>query len=525
MGADEANRQFVSVPNPTDFDDARLRQLFEKYLYPTPQFELFSLQSSDGHAFVLLVFGRQKTRRILAKATVYSTDVKPKLLIREGDLWTKGDSTGKRLAKPEDWDGIFQDYIEREVETQTRKRVDHIVQNVRADERLRDLSGRSLSALPAYLSDDEFTTVVEGICADGDRSRLDILLERFRDELIEGWHSCVALEGAVVTQEAISAIRGYRDSRFLPTVRRLTLLGLLIVKNNGSLVLFSDVMALIQDTYESAHKMDALNSTAVAMQQLRAYQRMQGNVSTSESNEEEHLSPTLLALHSLISTSIIGAYIAKRRRFGYLGSLLNRFVSVAGPLDLDRKNQPIAMWPLHKGWGEPRSLGTRAGRIELCRSTIMADPALSALFGNEERGVEALVQFDFLVEWNSYLVLGPETKPEVASYLKRQYPGIDFSFWPSLIAFDLKYLTSLAVEMFVKIKEMSQEYLIETLLDKTVAPILGNDTLEVFLQCLRSLEDDHERLMNQFGRFGFLTNWPKQLDAALEGLPPRKRQH
>ena len=154
IGADESTRQFVPVTNLQDFDEAMVRQQLERFL-PVPRFELFSLRTSEDVPFVLFVVGKQPTRRILARATVDDpAEQKPRILLREGDLWTKGASTGKHLARPEDWDSIYQETVEREAESRTRTRTDHIVAQVIAQERLRAVSG-SLLALPAHMTDEE----------------------------------------------------------------------------------------------------------------------------------------------------------------------------------------------------------------------------------------------------------------------------------------------------------------------------------------------------------------------------------
>lgn len=117
VGADQQTRQFIPVANLQDFDDAKLRQQLERYLSPAPKFEMFRLRTSDNIPFVLFVIGRQPTRRILARVTVDDpSDLRPRTLLREGDLWTKGDSTGKRFAKADDWDAIYEETIEPEPE-------------------------------------------------------------------------------------------------------------------------------------------------------------------------------------------------------------------------------------------------------------------------------------------------------------------------------------------------------------------------------------------------------------------------
>jgi hypothetical protein len=514
IGADEATRAFVPVPNLADFDEANLRQVFEKYLQPVPQFQVFILKTSDGIPFVLLVIGKQRTRRILARVNVVNPDdLAPRLILREGDLWTKGDSTGKRLARPEDWDGVYEEVVERESEARTRRRTDQVMQQVIAQERLRATSG-SVSTIPAYLSDDEFRAFVEGVCVEEDSKRLGLLLERLRDDLIEGWHSVRAYdeESIYSDPQAIIAIRAgslkYRDDNFLPAMQRLTLLGLQIVKSGGSIRMFELTMELIRNTYNVSSELSGL--------------RLATPRGSRSQHLGEHISHTTPALHCLLAVHIIGAYITGRRRFAYIPSIMNQPVVVAG-LDpgVEAKSVLLAMWPLHCVWGEPLELKTRSGRIDLCKSKIMNDPVFSKLFGSESAALKGLMQFDYLIEWNSYLALGERTPQAVREYMRTRNPNVDFSFRTSLVAFELKYLAPLAVELFGSLRTGTSELLSQTLLDASVMPVLGKDTVSVFLECLRATEDDHERWMSEMHRFSFLSPWPEQLGNALKALPPR----
>ena len=143
-----------------------------------PDFELFQMTSSDGCPFVLFVIPKQKRRRILAKVTVEdSTDSKPKVLLREGDLWTKGASTGKRLAKPEDWDEIYEEVIETETERRTRQRTAHALELATAREKVRPSYG--LSSLPSFFTDEEFQALMEDLCSGQDESAVQCALGAF----------------------------------------------------------------------------------------------------------------------------------------------------------------------------------------------------------------------------------------------------------------------------------------------------------------------------------------------------------
>src|SRR5271165_3231729 len=188
VGADARAKCFVNVNNLAEFDEAKLRQQLEKYLDPVPTFEALTLTSSDRKDFVLLVFPQQRTRRILATKTVMDDSTgRPKLLIREGDLWTKGNSTGKRLATRQDWDEIYEDIVEREAEKRTRQRTAHLLERATVQEKLR--SDYGLVSVPAFGTDEEYKTLIESLCISRDSGRFRALLERMRDDLVEEWRS------------------------------------------------------------------------------------------------------------------------------------------------------------------------------------------------------------------------------------------------------------------------------------------------------------------------------------------------
>jgi hypothetical protein len=512
IGADEATRKFVAVTNSHDFEDTKVRQQLEKYLSPCPRFEVLPLKTSDGVPFLLFVIRRQPTRRILARVTVDDpSEQKPHVLLREGDLWTKGDSTGKRLGKPEDWDAIYEDAIEREAESRTRTRTDHIVQQVITQERIRAVSGSSF-AVPAYLNDEEFKLIAEDICARGDNGRLSVSLERLRDDLIERWHEHESFDPNLfqmdprIIPEYRRAAQAHRDNVFRPAMQRLVLLLLSIVKNRGSIALFEQSLALLCETYNASHRLDAL--------------RLSTPRGSRSIDLDGHLSHTSVALESLIAIHIVGAYIAKRRRFGYFRPLMAVRVFMAGKdVDQHTVKYPMAMWPLHPVWGEPEGLRYRAGRIDLCVAKIMRDTTIAGFFGNEESAREALIQFEFLVELNSFLAVDSRNTPETARFLRDRYPEIDFGSWPSLIAFDLRYVTDFASEIFTYFSSGSTAPLPDVLIDVDTAKVLGTSGQEVYLRFLRTLQDAHEKLMFELNRFPAYVYWPKRIQDALNALP------
>jgi hypothetical protein len=509
IGADAASKSFVPVTNLTDFDEAKLRQLLEKYLNPVPEFEVFQLSSSAGHPFLLVVIPRQKRRRILARATVEdSSDPRPKILLREGDLWTKGASTGKRLAKPEDWDEIYEEAVESEAERRTRQRTAHALDLAIAREKVRPTGGGA-SALPSYFNDDEFQAVVEDLCSTKDESKFKVLLERLRDELVEGWHLVGGYEEASFSPSNTvplpkEKIQEHIRNVFRPNMHWLTLAGMYVVKNSGPCSFLEAVVSLLKEIFETSQKLLRL--------------RMLTPYGVSVTNANEHTSYTVPALESLTSLHLIGAYVAKRGRFEYFRSLLGPDVHRTSLQETSEELRlPMAFWPLGMNQGEPSELKSRAGRIDFCVSRVKADSVFLKLFGSLSATTAALCQYEFCLELNSYMTVPGEGTAESATYVEKVYPGFAFYFWPSLIAFPLEHIFGLAVALFEEIRRSKPHLLKKILFDDSLAIFLTKPGGDVaFLACLRSLASDQGGLYIEQRRFAPMLIWPKEIASALK---------
>jgi BMFP domain-containing protein YqiC len=333
IGADAATKTFQAVQNLNEFDEAAIRQLLDKYLSPVPDFELFQMTSSDGCPFVLFVIPKQKRRRILAKVTVEDSSASnPKVLLREGDLWTKGASTGKRLAKTEDWDEIYEEVIETEAERRTRQRTAHALELATAREKVRPSFGQS--SLPSFFTDEEFQALLEDLCSAEDKARFNVLLERLRDDLVEGWHEVGAYEeSSALLANAAASLSALRERTrehiknvFRPAMHWLTLSGIYVVKNTGPTAFLDSVADLLKEVFDTSH-------------QLLMVRSMVPYGATSDI--EEHVSHTVPALESLVSLWLIGAYLAKRNRFQYLRSLFRPDVYRAGQRSGEREKKTL----------------------------------------------------------------------------------------------------------------------------------------------------------------------------------------
>jgi hypothetical protein len=507
IGADEKLKAFCPVKNLHEFDEASIRQTLEKYLSPTPVFEVFHLQSSKGCPFVLFVIPKQR-RRIVAKVTVTADDpkdLKPKLLLREGDLWTKGSSTGKRLARMEDWDEIYEEVIEAEAENRARIRTAHAVEAAVAREKVKPAGP---SALPSAYTDEEFQALMEDLCSRKDEARFKVLLERLRDDTVEGWHSFGAYEidySTFVTAvpETVQKIRDHIKNIFRPAIHLLTLAGLYTVKNSGPISFLNDVVDLLQEIFETMHQLQTPKAVVAQGQRSRT--------------TEEHISHTVPALESLISLHLIGAYIAKRIRFEYLRSLFRAEVHSTG-WDLSRswKKRPMVFWPMSFVFGEPSELDNYGGRIELCANRVATDSAYHKLLGTEKSTIDALCQYEFCLELNSFIAF-PQLSPETGNTVKQMYPDLSFEFRPDFLAFPLVPVHGLAEALFREVKQGKPQLMQLIVFDKGLVPSLVKPgALAVFAEFLDAIARDHGQVFLNQRRFTPMSSsWPKALGEEL----------
>jgi hypothetical protein len=516
IGADEKLRAFCPISNANDFDEARIRQMLDKYLSPIPAFEVFHLESSGGCRFILFVIPKQR-RTIVARVTVSTDDpkdMKPRLLLREGDLWTKGASTGKRLAKAEDWDEIYEEIIEAEAEQRAKVRTTHVVELAIAREKVKP-AGSSL--LPSVFTDEEFQALVEELCSRKDEARLRVLLERLRDDAVEAWNAIGGYEAFFITtadsvSESAQKVREHVKNILRPTMHWLTLLAIYTVKNNGPISFLDAVVDLLREVFETTHRLQMPRSIVARGQHSRSI--------------DEHISHTAPALESLIALHLIGAYIAKRARFEYLRSLLTADVYHSSwEQGTESKKRPMVFWPIDPLYGEPEDLGKWGGRLRLCTGKVLADSSLHKLFGTENATLDALAQYEFCLELNSFVTF-PKLSPETGKAITQTYPNMAFDFRPDFLAFPLSPVHALAAALFREVKHCKPQLLKAILFDQSIVPALTKPgAVTVFADFLDSIAQEHANVYLAQHRFTPISStWPKQIGDELKQIREAKKQ-
>jgi hypothetical protein len=345
-------------------------------------------------------------------------------------------------------------------------------------------------------------------------AKFKILLERLRDDLVEGWHSISGYESRLQPVEISSdntpltteKISQHIKNVFRPAIHWLTLAGIQVIKNSGPISFLGAVADLLKEVFNSSHRLLGLRS-------LVPY-------GATVSTVEGHISHTVSALESLASLHLFGAYVAKRARFEYLRTLFRADVHPATMSSASGdKKPPMAFWPLGMGQGEPNDLKFRAGRINFCVARVKSDSAYLKMFGTAVAATEAICQYEFCLEMNSYMAFTQTETNKSADYIQKMYPDMNFYSWPSLIAFPLEYVNSLASALLQEIRQGKPKLLKLILFDPALAEFLtkpGGDTF--FLEFLNSLAHEQASLFMEQRRFPPMLNWPNEISTGLKEL-------
>ena len=185
----------------------------------------------------------------------------------------------------------------------------------------------------------------------------------------------------------------------------------------------------------------------------------------------------------------------------------------------------MAFWPLGSGNGEPDELRYRAGRINYCLKRIKTDSPCLGLFGSATRATAALCQFELCLELNSYLATPNDDTSESYAYVSARYPDMCFTFWPSLIAFPLDYISALALRIFSDIKKRNSELVALLLIEPALAGFLLKPGGELILaRCVSNLAADSAQLHFQLHRFPPMVAWPPELNAAMKSARQAARK-
>jgi len=428
IGADQQSRTITGC-NPADYDDAGIRQLVENYLDPVPEFEVLSLRSSTNVDFVVLRFPFQPQRPFVAKAQIRGDN--NRIYLEEGQIWIKpGGSetggTGKRLVKSRQELVDLIDITPR-VNHEVQTRIGRLMPQIRLEERTRLGSGEATLLPVLTATDEEFESYVEQLLVGDKINHLHVALEKLRDRLVLGWQAHFDPDGRISAKQ-IGAIK---ESDFLPAMRRLVLLGLLLIKFSASLQWFDAVANLMVEVFESSHGLRRAQSPPPHEE--------------SAPSLAEHTSYTVPALEALLALYVLASYaLVVREKTEYLRALFPRLVKAVGGPEENESDSFLLFWPLTYGWGTPN-----IRRDKLIVERYAHGDRIESLMGNSARLKTAVLQLDCLVDWHAVLAQRPDQgEPETNKFFESKYAGIDTWYVQNFTKESLRYVVRLAKRLW-----------------------------------------------------------------------------
>ena len=408
VGADEATKTIVGCSH-ADYDEAGIRQLLETYLDPVPEFEVLRMTSSGGMDFVIVRIPHQPHRPFVARAAIRDNN---RTYMEEGEIWVKpgGENTGstgkRRVRTRAEVLGLID--IEPRVQQAVAARLEQLVPQIRLEERTR-LQGSTFSSISALTAtDEEFESYVEQLLSENRETQFNILIEKLRDRAVAVWEF-QGDSSVSVTPEDVLRIK---ETEFLPAMRRLVHLGLLLIKFSGPLPWFNQIAGLLVEVFNASRQLRRRLPEVPSGLEVKSL--------------EEHASYTVPAWESLIAAYLMAGYeLGRRNSSTYLATLFPRRVKyILGGYD-EEPEAFYLFWPVTHRWGGPNRQ-----RDLLVLDRYGRGDRIEAIAGGKEAMRIGVLQFDCLVDFHSVMSFSGQGEPETADYFDAVYPNVNTTFYP-----------------------------------------------------------------------------------------------
>lgn len=493
VGADESTRAIVGC-NHADFDEAGIRQVLETYLDPVPQFEVLRLTSTTGINYVVIRIPHQVARPFIAKASIRDNN---RTYLEEGQIWVKpgGDrtgSTGKRLLRNRE-ELLSMIEIEPQVQRAVEERLEQMIPEIRLAERTRIQGGSFTTVAALASSDEEFESYVEQILSTRNENNLNIIIERLRDKTVLVWD----YDNNSSDWPTLERVVELKEREFLPGMRRLVLLGLLLIKFSAPRRWFNKIADLLQDIFEMTN-------------QLGWLQRQVSHERTVPSLDE-HVSHTIPALESLIAANLLGSYdLSKRDSIKYLSTFFPRVVAPAtGPYDRWVRLGFYLFWPITTMWGFPNKR-----RDLLIVDRYGRGDRIEGILGGKERMKTAALQLDCLVDWHSFMSFRGYGEPETVAYFSEIYPDVINEYHQRYYLEHFNYIMPFVEKLWrVILSEREKNfYLLDLGLTNAFAQIDLPRRKQMLGRFLAAAEREQARWMFANNRIPYDVQWPSELE-------------
>jgi hypothetical protein len=487
----------------SDFDDAAIRQFLENYLDPIPDFEVLCLQASTGKDFVVLRFPHQIKKPFIAKSQIKDDK---KVYLEEGEIWLKpgsaetGSSGKRRIKSRTEIIGLID--IEPYVKQAISERLEKVIPTIRLEERTR-LQGQGINSISALASsDEEFQSHIEQLFLNPSWNHvgvINVLVEKLREKTVEVW-DVEPDEGGYTSRLSPQDIQQIKETEFLPAIRRLVLLGQLLIKFSAPQECFAKIADILLQIFNVSNKL------------AKAIVGVSRHAETSSLNE--HNSFSVPALESLIATYFLAGYELNRRNKNlYSRHLLTKIVGYVKAQEGISSKDFFMFWPITTGWGYPN----RRRDLLVTERYSNADN-IGKLAGGEKCIKESSLQIECLIDWHSFLSFQEQGEPETIRFYQEFYSGISTSFRPHFIKEPYEQIVPLIDKLWEAIHTDGQNDF--WLFDSRLSKVFGGIDLArrkcLFARFLLSLEAIQEEYQSQQRRGPYWMPWRSDIAQFVE---------
>lgn len=497
IGADRSGKAFVPLTNADEFDPANVQAVLEKYLHPVPNHEVFRLATDQGTEFIAVIVAAKQKRPVVARTD--AKDHEGKVIIRKSDVWIK-EGTGLRLASGEDFQAIIRENTEAEAESLARSRFAHFRDEIVVTQQLYQPTGRRIPTNDLIFGKDEtFRLYVRDLLVTTDSARFLMLIELLRDLLIEGWNQIGGYSNDAAEYDGDlrkSALR-HKTEIFLPTLRRLIELGILIIKHEADGAWFAKASDLLVETFDSATRLSRL-SAFEAVPVLEPY-------------FEPFVGQRMPRVESWIAARVLAAYAMKRKRYRYVSPLLKALIALQR---VDKRiRRPLLFW------GHASQIEMQKGYTSFCW-TRRVENSLSDYFGDREEFVQASCDLEFVLEFNSYVGMGNAGNTAV-QHLAKVAADVLFQYIPDIYQYGVERTTTFAESWVDALRRSPQDVTVQELsvFPSVFASLLPNQSDEARVALAGGYLDYLSGMQSDFDRRRFYlrsASWGEKLGTILE---------
>lgn len=348
------------------------------------------------------------------------------------------------------------------------------------------------SSIISY-SDQEFENYFEQILLDVTGTQFNVLIEKLRDNTVQVWENQIE-ETPIISQNKIKEIK---ENVFLPNLKNLVQVGLLVIKFSASEGMFNKVADLLIDIFNVSN----LLFRHISEETKKFEPKTLG----------EHDTHTVPAVESILAAYLLmGFEFIRKKQFVYSKTFFPRIVACEYTSFNEKVEEFYLFFPYF--YYHPNKY-----RELLILERYGDGGYIERLLGGREKINKAILLIDCFIDWHSFLgasALNGRKAGEIETvdYFKARFPHISVTFHPSYVYYPLSNITILLTEILNAINKNIHNFLaLDSKLSNVIAGIDIERRKKLLGRFLLYMENEQAKESLQRGKAPFDVFWPKEI--------------